>query len=348
MLKRTSPLGLSPVPALALPASAGRNPTVGRCPASALAPGFPATGCIRPKGRFPVLFVPKSSSKRNHYPSSIKKPLGRDQPLRHAQSRLGRLPWRPGQNNSPLLYHNNRKTNKMQRTYGIMAVNKRLLAGLAALFLLNSLIISLVQWLAPQSQAAVYQQGSQGQAVRAIQQKLQRWGYYDGEVDGIYGSQTVKAVKYFQRRNGLSADGVVGSATLKALGMAEFETSAGSGAGRDNDLYLLARMISAEARGEPYEGQVAVGAVILNRVRHPSFPNSVSGVIYQPGAFSALDDGQYDQPVADSSRRAAQDAMSGWDPTDGAIYYYNPAKTTNQWIYSRPVVARIGDHVFAV
>ena len=229
-----------------------------------------------------------------------------------------------------------------------MAVNKRLLAGLAALFLLNSLIISLVQWLAPQSQAAVYQQGSQGQAVRAIQQKLQRWGYYDGEVDGIYGSQTVKAVKYFQRRNGLTADGVVGSATLKALGMAEFETSAGNGAGRDNDLYLLARKISAEARGEPYEGQVAVGAVILNRVRHPSFPNSVSGVIYQPGAFSALDDGQYDQPVADSSRRAAQDAMSGWDPTDGAIYYYNPAKTTNQWIYSRPVVARIGDHVFAV
>ena len=183
--------------------------------------------------------------------------------------------------------------------------------------------------------------------MRTIQQKLKRWGYYDGEVDGVYGSQTVKAVKYFQRRNGLTPDGVAGAATLKALGMAEFETSAGSGAGRDNDLYLLARMISAEARGEPYEGQVAVGAVILNRVRHPSFPNSVAGVIYQPGAFSALNDGQYDQPVADSSRRAAQDAMSGWDPTDGAIYYYNPAKTTNQWIYSRPVVARIGDHVFA-
>ena len=229
-----------------------------------------------------------------------------------------------------------------------MALNKRLLASLAALFLLNSLLISLVQGLAPQGQAAVYQQGSQGEAVRTIQQKLKRWGYYDGQVDGIYGSQTKEAVKYFQRRNGLTADGVAGSATLKAMGMAEFQgAAAGSEAGRDNDLYLLARMISAEARGEPYEGQVAVGAVILNRVRHPSFPNSVAGVIYQPGAFSALDDGQYDQPVADSSRRAAQDAISGWDPTGGAIYYYNPAKTTNQWIYSRPVVARIGDHIFA-
>lgn len=229
-----------------------------------------------------------------------------------------------------------------------MALNKRLLAGLAALFLLNSLLISLVQWLAPQGQAAVYRQGSQGEAVRTIQQKLKRWGYYDGATDGVYGPQTTEAVKYFQRRNGLTPDGVAGAATLKAMGMAQFEgTDAGSQAGRDNDLYLLARMISAEARGEPYEGQVAVGAVILNRVRHPSFPNSVSGVIYQPGAFSALDDGQYDQPVADSARRAAQDAMSGWDPTGGAIYYYNPAKTTNQWIYSRPVIARIGDHIFA-
>lgn len=229
-----------------------------------------------------------------------------------------------------------------------MTLNKRLLAGLAALFLLNSLLICLAQWLAPQGQAAVYQQGAQGEAVRTIQQKLKRWGYYDGQADGIYGPQTTEAVKYFQRRNGLTPDGIAGAATLKALGMAQFEgTDAGSQAGRDNDLYLLARMISAEARGEPYEGQVAVGAVILNRVRHPSFPNSVAGVIYQPGAFSALNDGQYDQPVADSARRAAQDAMGGWDPTGGAIYYYNPAKTTNQWIYSRPVIARIGGHLFA-
>ena len=147
----------------------------------------------------------------------------------------------------------------------------------------------------------------------------------------------------------LTVDGIVGAATLKALGMQSSSSSSGSGAsaGRDNDLYLLARMISAEARGEPYTGQVAVGAVILNRVKHPSFPNTISGVIYQPGAFSALNDGQYNQPIADSARRAAQDAMNGWDPSGGAIYYYNPAKTTNKWIWSRPVIATIGNHVFA-
>ena len=195
--------------------------------------------------------------------------------------------------------------------------------------------------------AAVYRQGSSGDAVRTIQEKLKNWGYYDGEVDGIFGSGTTSAVKYFQRKNGLTPDGIVGPATLKALGMESGSSAGGATSGRDNDLYLLARMISAEARGEPYTGQVAVGAVILNRVRHPSFPNTISGVIYQPGAFSALYDGQFDQPIADSARRAAQDAMNGWDPTGGAIYYYNPEKTTNKWIWSRPVIATIGKHVFA-
>lgn len=198
-----------------------------------------------------------------------------------------------------------------------------------------------------EASAAVYRQGSSGQTVRTIQQKLKNWGYYDGEVDGIFGSATTAAVKYFQRSNGLTADGIVGPATLEALGMQSSSGSSGATAGRDNDLYLLARMISAEARGEPYTGQVAVGAVILNRVDHPSFPNTIAGVIYQPGAFSALYDGQYDQPIADSARRAAQDALNGWDPTGGAIYYYNPAKTTNSWIWSRPVIATIGNHVFA-
>lgn len=229
-----------------------------------------------------------------------------------------------------------------------MAPNKRTFAALAAIFLLNILLITGVQSLTTQANAAVYQQGSQGDTVRQIQTKLKRWGYYDGDVDGVYGSQTLSAVKYFQRRNGLTADGVVGSATLRALGMpSSGTTSSGSEAGRDNDLYLLSRMISAEARGEPYSGQVAVGAVILNRVRHPSFPNTVSGVLYQPGAFSALNDGQFNEPIADISRRAAQDALNGWDPSGGAIYYYNPAKTTNKWIYSRPVISRIGNHVFA-
>ena len=206
-----------------------------------------------------------------------------------------------------------------------MPRNKKLAAALAVIFLLNIALIAGFQWLGISSQAAVYQQGSQGETVRQIQEKLKRWGYYDGAVDGVYGSGTRKAVEYFQRKNGLTVDGIVGPATLQALGMSS-GSSSGSESGRDNDLYLLSRMISAEARGEP---------------------NPIAGVIYQPGAFSALNDGQFDEPIAESARRAAQDAMSGWDPTGGAIYYYNPQKTTNQWIYSRPVIAQIGDHVFA-
>lgn len=226
-----------------------------------------------------------------------------------------------------------------------MRKRERIAARVFALFTVGVIATMLFGYFSEAS-AAVYRQGSSGQTVRTIQQKLKNWGYYDGSVDGIFGSRTTAAVKYFQRSNGLTADGIVGPATLKALGM-QSTSSSGADAGRDNDLYLLSRMISAEARGEPYTGQVAVGAVILNRVSHPSFPNTVAGVIYQPGAFSALYDGQYDQPIADSARRAAQDALNGWDPTGGAIYYYNPAKTTNQWIWSRPVVATIGNHVFA-
>lgn len=193
---------------------------------------------------------------------------------------------------------------------------------------------------------AAYSRGSSRAKVKEIQTKLKRWGYYTGSIDGIYGSKTVAAVKYFQRTNGLKVDGICGKATLAALGISD-SSSSGSGSG-SNDMYLLARMIAAEARGEPYVGQVAVGAVILNRVRHPSFPNSISGVIYQPGAFTAIDDGQWaSTTVTSSARKAAQDAMNGWDPTGGAIYYYNPAKTTSKWIYSRPVVTTIGQHVFA-
>jgi len=190
---------------------------------------------------------------------------------------------------------------------------------------------------------AAYRQGDRGEKVKQIQTRLKRWGYYSGNIDGIYGKKTTEAVKYFQRTNGLTVDGICGKETLAALGLSEGSDQSGS-----NDFYLLARMIAAEARGEPYVGQVAVGAVILNRVEHPSFPNSISGVIYQPGAFSAINDGQWAKtPVTDSARKAAQDALNGWDPTGGAIYYYNPAKTTSTWIYSRPVVTTIGAHVFA-
>ena len=190
--------------------------------------------------------------------------------------------------------------------------------------------------------------GSTGSEVREIQKRLKEQGFYFGNVDGIYGSQTVSAVKAYQKRYGLQVDGIAGKQTLAYLGISSSSSSGSSSTtNRDNDVKLLARIISAEARGEPYTGQVAVGAVVLNRVDHPSFPNTISGVIYQKGAFTAVSDGQFNQPVADSAYQAAKDALNGWDPTGGAIYYYNPERTTNKWIYSRPVVTTIGKHVFA-
>lgn len=182
--------------------------------------------------------------------------------------------------------------------------------------------------------------GSTGSEVSQIQSRLKEWGYYNGAIDGIYGTATKNAVVKFQKANGLTADGIVGSKTLAAIGI--------SGASSNNsaDYELLARLISAEARGETYLGQVAVGAVILNRVEHPSFPDTVSGVVYQNGAFSCLYDGQFYEPIADSAYSAARDAINGLDPSGGAIYYYNPAIATNKWIFSRPVIATIGNHVF--
>lgn len=185
--------------------------------------------------------------------------------------------------------------------------------------------------------------GSQGDEVTQIQTKLKDMGLYTGNIDGIFGSNTQKAVKQFQSNNGLAADGIAGPKTLDALGITSLGTSGGYSSA---DISLLARIISAEARGEPYSGQVAVGAVILNRIEHPSFPNTLSGVIYQPGAFSCLTDGQVNEPVADSAKRAANDAINGWDPSGGAIYYYNPAKTTNKFMWSRPVITVIGKHKF--
>ena len=218
-------------------------------------------------------------------------------------------------------------------------MDKRMLTRrLLALFLVNILVIALFQT----AQAATYRQGSSGSAVRTIQTKLKNWGYYDGAVDGIFGSQTTEAVKYFQRKNGLTADGIVGPATLKALGM----STGGGGSGQESTVELLARVISAEARGEPYSGQVAVGAVILNRVEHPSFPNTIAGVVYQPGAFTCMVDGQFNEPVAESAVRAAQEAMAGADPSGGAIYYFNPDTATSAWIWSRPLIKVIGKHRF--
>lgn len=216
--------------------------------------------------------------------------------------------------------------------------------GLTALFLVVAFMAVLATGLHT-AYAATYRQGSSGEAVTTIQTKLKRWGYYDGAVDGIYGSATTAAVKKFQSTNGLTVDGVCGSATLKALGM-EQEANSGSSQTGSGDVALLARVISAEARGEPYSGQVAVGAVILNRVAHPSFPNTIAGVVYEPGAFTCMVDGQIDQPVADSAYQAARDALNGSDPTGGAIYYFNPATATSSWIWSRPLITVIGKHRF--
>ena len=218
-----------------------------------------------------------------------------------------------------------------------MSVKKRkLILALAAVFAVNILIISLVQG----ASAGLYKKGSSGPTVTQIQTRLKSWGYYSGAVDGVYGSATEKAVKYFQSKNGLAADGQAGDKTLAALGLyAGEEPDSG-------DTELLARLKSAEARGEPYIGQVAVGAVVLNRVGHPSFPNTISGVIYQSGAFSCIDDGQFWEPVSDSAFRAAREAMAGSDPSGGAIYYFNPAKATSKWIWSRPLIVVIGDHRF--
>ena len=203
------------------------------------------------------------------------------------------------------------------------------------------------------AQAAALRRGSRGDDVTTLQKKLRNWGYYSGSVDGIFGAQTEEAVKYFQRKNGLTPDGVVGQATAKALGMSlSGGSSSGSSSGGSStsnssgDVYLLARCIYGEARGEPYKGQVAVGAVIMNRVRSSSFPNSISGVIYQPGAFSVVDDGQINLSPNDSALRAARDALNGYDPTNGCLYYYNPDKTSNKWIWSRPVMLTIGRHRF--
>ncbi|MCI7095562.1 MAG: spore cortex-lytic enzyme [Clostridiales bacterium] len=197
-------------------------------------------------------------------------------------------------------------------------------------------------------QAAVLKQGSTGSLVKTVQQKLKNWGYYTGTVDGIYGSKTVAAVKYFQRTNGLTADGIVGSKTAAALGITlSGSTSTSSTSSTSNsNLYLLSCCVYGEARGESYTGKVAIAAVVLNRVKSSNFPNTISGVIYQTGAFTCVSDGQINMGTNDECTRAAQDALNGWDPTYGSIYYYNPKTATNAWIRSRPVVVTIGNHIF--
>lgn len=198
--------------------------------------------------------------------------------------------------------------------------------------------------------------GSRGSSVSVLQRKLTDWGYYDGRVDGVYGSATYRAVIEFQRKNRLKVDGIVGRQTWGALG---YQWSGGGGqnvvraattrgVSRNNDVELIARLVHAEARAEPYEGQVAVAAVLLNRVNSASFPNTVSGVIYQPLAFESVANGEFNLPPTEENRKAARSALNGWDPTHGALFFWNPSKPVSRWIWSRRIVRRIGNHVFGI
>ena len=214
-----------------------------------------------------------------------------------------------------------------------------------AIIIVLSLILIYLCFMPNNMVEALSKYGSRGSEVTQIQTKLKRWGYYKGNIDGIYGSQTVEAVKYFQRKNGLAVDGIAGKNTLNAMGIYS-SSSSSSGANNSSDINLLSRLIYGEARGEPYTGQVAVGAVVLNRVKSSSFPNTIAGVIYQSGAFSVVNDGQINLTPNDTAKKAATDALNGWDPSYGSIYYFNPKTATSAWIWSRPHVITIGNHRF--
>ena len=184
--------------------------------------------------------------------------------------------------------------------------------------------------------------------IKAVQTRLATLGYYTYKVDGIWGSRTKKAVKKFQRDYGLTADGIVGTRTEKALKITlTGKSSRSKNTVSSANLDLLAKCVYAEARGEPYTGQVAIAAVVLNRVKSSSFPNTVSGVIYQKNAFTCVSDGQINLTPNASAYSAAKDALNGWDPTNGCLYYYNPATATSKWIWSLKVELKIGKHSFA-
>lgn len=217
------------------------------------------------------------------------------------------------------------------------------------LVLLIGIIVSIFLFVVKiKSVQAISKYGSRGDEVIQIQTKLKNWGYYNGSVDGVYGSGTLAAVKSFQKKNGLTVDGIAGKKTLEAMGIFTSSTTSGSNSNSisSSSLNLISRFVYAEARGEPYKGQVAVAAVILNRVKDSRFPNTVSGVVYQSGAFTCVSDGQINLSPNETAKKAAQDAMNGWDPTYGAIYYFNPNTATNKWIWSRPMTITIGKHRF--
>ena len=226
----------------------------------------------------------------------------------------------------------------MRRRPNRMELALQLIAALMTFVLFFSFV---------RADAAVVAWGDKGDQVTLIQQKLKQYGYFSGTVDGVFGKQTYDAVVWFQRKNGLKVDGAVGESTAAALGIT-LTGSVSAASYNESETYLLGRLVHGEARGEPYVGKVAVAAVVLNRVKSPSFPNTISGVIYQSGAFDAVSDGQINLTPDEESLRAARDALNGWDPTGGCLYYYNPATATNGWIWSRTVQLSIGKHNFAI
>lgn len=226
----------------------------------------------------------------------------------------------------------------MKRFFVVLSLCLCLIFGVS--YLVN------INFIEPFENQSVVQTATTTSENKIIQQRLKKWGYYTGAVDGILGPKSVAAIKKFQRNNGLAADGIVGPKTAAKIGITL--SSSSSNKQTSSDLYLLAKCVYAEARGESYTGQVAVAAVILNRVKSASFPNTIAGVIYQPWAFTAVHDGQINLEPNQTAYNAARDAMNGWDPTYGCLYYYNPKTATSKWIYSRQQVVKIGSHVFCL
>ncbi len=227
-----------------------------------------------------------------------------------------------------------------------MKIGKKIIISIFAVLLIGIIASIFYAINLNQVSYALSKYGSSGSEVRTIQEKLKRWGYYSGNVDGIYGTKTVTAVKSFQRKNGLKVDGIAGEKTLAKMGMTSSKNTSNSSNTTSSDTNLLSRIIYAEARGEPYSGQVAVGAVVLNRVASSSYPNTISGVIYQSGAFDAVRDGQINMKPDSTAISAAKDAINGWDPSYGCTFYFNPATATSKWIWSKTQVVKIGKHIF--
>ena len=226
----------------------------------------------------------------------------------------------------------------MKRFFVVLSLCLCLIFGVS--YLVN------INFIEPFENQSVVQTATTTSENKIIQQRLKKWGYYTGAVDGILGPKSVAAIKKFQKNNGLAVDGIVGPKTAAKIGITL--SSSSSNKQTSSDLYLLAKCVYAEARGESYTGQVAVAAVILNRVKSASFPNTIAGVIYQPWAFTAVHDGQINLEPNQTAYNAARDAMNGWDPTYGCLYYYNPKTATSKWIYSRQQVVKIGSHVFCL